>query len=163
LNSQPRIRAATIDDADLIHAMIVGLAEYEHEPDKVKGTPAQVAASLFGPSPVAEALIAEIDGEAAGFALFYKTFSTWECSAGLWLEDLFVWDRYRKDGVGSALLSHLAEITVARGYPRLEWVALDWNTPALNFYAKHGADLMDEWKIHRLTGEGLQALADSAK
>ena len=159
MSNQPRIRAATPDDAEAIHAMIVGLAEYEREPDKVKGTPEQLRASLFGSAAVAEAVIAEIDGEAAGFALFYKTFSTWECAAGLWLEDLYVWDRYRKDGVGSALLRHLAGITVARGYPRLEWVALDWNTPALNFYAKHGADLMDEWKVHRLTGDTLQALA----
>jgi GNAT superfamily N-acetyltransferase len=157
------IRPAVEADAGAIHAMIVGLAEYEREPDKVKGTPAQLTASLFGPSPVAETVIAEIDGEVAGFALFYTTFSSWECSAGLWLEDLYVWDRYRKDGVGSALLRHLAGITVARGYPRLEWVALDWNDPALKFYAKHGAELMDAWKQHRLSGDALQVLANTPK
>jgi GNAT superfamily N-acetyltransferase len=158
------IRPAVTADAETLHAMIVGLAVYEREtPDKVKGTPEQLSDSLFGPSPVAEAVVAEIDGEAAGFALFYKTFSTWECSAGMWLEDLFIWDRYRQDGVGSALLRQVAGIAVSRGYPRLEWVALDWNDPALKFYARHGAELLEEWKPHRLEGAALQALADSAK
>lgn len=159
MSAELRIRSATEADVELIHALIVELAEYEREPDKVTGTPEMLAAALSGERPAAEVVIAELDGEPVAFALFYETFSTWECLPGLWLEDLFVRPEQRRSGVGAALLRHLAGITRSRGYRRLEWVALDWNTPALSFYAKHGAELMDEWKIHRLTGHALATLA----
>jgi len=95
----------------------------------------------------------------AGFALFHSTFSTWESRPGIWLEDLWVPPVHRRSGVGVALLAHLAEITVARGYARLEWAALDWNEPALNFYDKIGARRLDDWILHRLDGAGLARIA----
>ncbi|MDQ6605675.1 MAG: GNAT family N-acetyltransferase [Actinomycetota bacterium] len=139
--------------------MIVRLAEYERAPEKVTGTEQMLGRALFGPAPSAEAVIAEIDGLTVGFALFYSTFSTWECLPGIWLEDLFVPPEHRRAGVGAALLQHLARLAVERGCARLEWTALDWNTPALNFYAKLGADVLAEWKTLRLDGAALAGVA----
>ncbi len=159
-----RIRPARREDVDLIYGWIVELAEYERARDQVNGTPELLEAALFGPAPSAEALVAEARAnggpwEAAGFALFHGTFSTWECRPGLWLEDLYVPPAGRRAGVGGALLAHLARITVARGCTRLEWAALDWNTPALDFYDKLGAGRLDDWKIHRLDGDALCRVA----
>ena len=156
------LRPAREQDVDLIHALIVALAEYEREPDAVVGTPAMLRRWLFGETPAAEAVIAEVDGAAAGFAIFHGTFSTWECAPGIWLEDLFVLPEFRRFGVGGRLLSHLARITVDRGYTRLGWAALAWNEMALGFYRKLGADVLDEWKMHRLSGDALRAVAASA-
>ena len=99
----------------------------------------------------------------AGFAVFHSTFSTWECRPGIWLEDLYIPPAGRRVGVGGALLAHLATITLARGYSRLEWAALDWNTPALDFYDKLGAARLDDWKIHRLDGDSLAQVAGGAR
>ena len=115
--------------------------------------------ALFGERPSAEALIAEIDGEPVGFALYHGTFSTWERRPGIWLEDLYVPPEHRRAGVGLALLSHLAQVTVERGCARLEWAALEWNTPALNFYDKLGATRLHEWRMHRLDGARLERVA----
>ena len=115
--------------------------------------------SLFGPVRCAEALIAELGRERVGFALFHPSFSTWECRPGLWLEDLYVPPRHRRAGVGAALLARLAAITVERGCTRLEWAALDWNTPALTFYEKLGAKRLHDWQMHRLDGAGLERVA----
>jgi GNAT superfamily N-acetyltransferase len=153
------IRPAEPDDVAQIYSMIVELAEYEREPESVKGTPDLLAGALFGPSPPAEALIAEVDGSIAGFALFHGTFSTWECRPGLWLEDLYVRPQGRRAGVGGALLEALAAIAVERGCARLEWAALDWNTLALDFYEKRGAQALPEWVRHRLDGEMLERVA----
>jgi GNAT superfamily N-acetyltransferase len=147
----------------LIFALIHQLAEYERAPDQVTGTPQLLADALFGERPSAEALIAERGGEPVGFALFYVTFSTWECRPGLWLEDLFVPPEHRRAGVGRALLSALAATALERGYTRLEWVALDWNEPALDFYAQLSATRLDEWVIHRLDGPRLSALASGSR
>jgi GNAT superfamily N-acetyltransferase len=167
LSVQVSIRAATRDDVGLIFGWIVELAEYERARDQVTGTPELLEEALFGPSPTAEALIAEVragDGPPApaGFALFHLTFSTWESRPGLWLEDLYIPPAHRRAGVGAALIAELARITVARGYTRLEWAALDWNTPALDFYVKIGAERLDEWKLHRLDGGALARVAGSA-
>jgi GNAT superfamily N-acetyltransferase len=156
---QVRVRAATPDDVPQIYAFIVQLAAYEREPDAVTGTPEMLAEALFGQRPSAEALIAELDGEPAGFAVFHGTFSTWECQPGIWLEDLYVPDRYRKAGVGRALLTDLAALAVRRGCPRLEWHALDWNELALGFYQRLGAERMSAWDLHRLQGEALVRVA----
>ncbi len=145
----------------MIFGLIRALAEYERAPEQVRGNPELLADALFGAHPVAEALIAEQDGQPVGFALFYTTFSTWECRAGLWLEDLFVPPEHRRGGVGRALLAALAATTLERGYARLEWIALDWNEPALDFYAKLSARRLDEWIIHRLDGPRLEAVANS--
>lgn len=154
-----RVRAATPDDVPQIYAFIVQLAAYEREPDAVTGTPEMLAEALFGRRPSAEALIAELDGEPAGFAVFHGTFSTWECQPGIWLEDLYVPDRYRKVGVGRALLTDLAALALQRGCSRLEWHALDWNELALGFYQRLGAERMSAWELHRLQGEALVRVA----
>jgi GNAT superfamily N-acetyltransferase len=152
------IRPAEPADCDLLFSMIVALATYERAPEQVHGSSALLAAALFGPEPSAEALVAEIDSVPAGFALFHGTFSTWECQPGIWLEDLFVPDEHRRAGVGSALLREVARIAVSRGCPRLEWAALNWNTPALRFYDQLEARRLDGWVMHRLEGRALERL-----
>jgi GNAT superfamily N-acetyltransferase len=153
------IRPARPSDTDHLFSLIVALATYERAPDKVAGSASLLAEALFGPEPSAEALVAELDGATAGFAIFYRTFSTWECRPGIWLEDLFVPEERRGTGVGFALLRELATITVDRGYTRLEWAALDWNEPALRFYERLAAQRLDDWIMHRLEGGALQELA----
>jgi GNAT superfamily N-acetyltransferase len=128
----------------------------------VTGTAEQLGEALFGEQPVAEAVIAEVDGEPSGFAVFHGTFSTWECRPGLWLEDLYVPETRRRSGVGFALLSWLARETVSRGCARLEWAALDWNMPALRFYEKLGAERLTDWDMHRLEGAVLEWVAGSS-
>jgi len=156
-------------DVGLIFDWIVELAEYERAREMVRGTHELLEEALFGPRPTAEAVIAETfqddvaSWQPAGFALFHLTFSTWECRPGIWLEDLYVPPAQRRAGVGAALVSHLAKLTLARGYARLEWSALDWNTPALDFYAKIGASRLDEWKVHRLDAAALEAVAAHAE
>ncbi len=157
-----RIRDAAPADVPLLYSMIVALAEYERAPEQVTGTEEMLGRALFGAAPAAEAVIAELDGLPVGFALFYSTFSTWACLPGIWLEDLFVPPEHRRAGVGAALLQHLARVAVERGCPRLEWTALDWNVPALNFYAKLGAEVLAEWDTHRLHGAALEVLASGA-
>jgi GNAT superfamily N-acetyltransferase len=159
-----RIRDAQREDVALIFGWIVELAEYERAPDQVTGNPELLEQALFGPAPSAEAVIADTRADPAawqpaGFALFHSTFSTWESCSGIWLEDLYVPPEHRRSGVGAALLAHLATITVARGCTRLEWAALDWNEPALNFYDKIGAVRLDDWILHRLDGAGLARVA----
>jgi len=153
------VRPALRADIAQIHAFIVELAEYERARDQVIGTPELLADALFGEHPAAEALIGEIVGAPAGFALFQATFSTWECRAGLWLEDLYVSPAHRRAGVGGVLLARLASIALERGCPRLEWNALDWNDPALGFYAGIGAERLSEWELHRLSGDALRRVA----
>jgi GNAT superfamily N-acetyltransferase len=153
------VRDATESDVDFIYALIVGLAEYEHARDQVTGTPEMLRDALFGAVPAAEAVIAERSGVPIGFAVFHATFSTWDCLPGIWLEDIFVLPDERRDGAGEALFRHVARVTVERGYSRYGWVALDWNTPALRFYEKLGAQVLDDWKLHRLSGEGLRRAA----
>jgi len=167
LRTQVRIREAQPDDVGLIFGWIVELAEYERAPEQVTGTPELLEEALFGERPSAEGLIAETRADAepwepAGFAMFHCTFSTWECRPGIWLEDLYVPPAQRRAGVGGALLSHLARITVQRGYTRLQWAALDWNQLALEFYDKIGAARLHEWKIHRLDGDALARVAGRA-
>jgi GNAT superfamily N-acetyltransferase len=154
-----RIRDAEPDDVGLIFSLIAELAEYERAPEKVTGTVELLSEALFGSRPSAEAVIAEIDGQPAGFALFYRTFSTWECRPGIWLEDLYVRETRRRSGVGAALLAHLAALTIERGATRLEWTVLSWNDPALDFYAKLGAERMHEWRTHRFDDEMLTRVA----
>jgi GNAT superfamily N-acetyltransferase len=161
LSVELSVRDARSEDVALIFGWVLELAEYEQGRDQVAATAELLEAGLFGTAPSAEALIAEMRSdtdapwEPAGFALFYRTFSTWEGRPGIWLEDLYVPPAHRRYGVGGALLSHLASIAVARGFTRLEWAALDWNEPALSFYAKIGAARLDEWVLHRLDGAAL--------
>lgn len=154
------LRRAVEADLDTIIAFIHGLAEYEREPQAVQLDREEVRSHLFGPSPAAEVILAETDaGEAAGFALFFQNFSTWTGKAGLYLEDLFVKPEMRRNGFGKALLVELARTCVERGYGRFEWSVLDWNEPAITFYRALGAVAMDEWTVHRITGDALRRLA----
>jgi GNAT superfamily N-acetyltransferase len=156
------VRPAQETDVDLIYSLIRALAEYERAPDQVVGTPEQLRRWLFGDRPAAEALIGEVNGQPAGFALFHGTFSTWECQPGLWLEDLFVLPEFRRYGLGDRLLASVARVAVDRGYTRVGWTALDWNEMALSFYRKIGATVLDEWTNHRLSGAMLRAVAARA-
>jgi GNAT superfamily N-acetyltransferase len=152
------IRPAGPDDADAIHELIVALAVFEREPDAVQATPASLRAQLAAERPPFECLLAEEDGRAVGFALFFPTYSTWEGRPGLYLEDLFVREEARGVGVGKALLAACARLAVERGYGRLELAALDWNTPAIGFYASLGGRAMDDWTVFRFDGEALARL-----
>jgi len=160
LGSGPVIRAARPGDEALLLELIGELAEYEHLSDLMRATPELIGEALFGERPAAEALIAEVDGETAGYALFFATFSTFLAIQGVWLEDLFVRPSHRGGGVGAALLAAVAARTRERGGERLEWSALDWNELALGFYRRIGAEQMNEWITHRLTGAELVALAE---
>jgi GNAT superfamily N-acetyltransferase len=163
LPSPITIRPAEPADVGLIFSLIVELAEYERSREQVTGSPELLALALFGPDRSAEALVAELDSRPVGFALFHGSFSTWECRAGLWLEDLYVPPEHRRSGVGVALLAEVAAIAVDRGCARLEWAALDWNTPALDFYEKLGAERLGEWVMHRLDGEALARVAAGSR
>ncbi len=153
------VRAATSADVELVSALIHELAEYEKLAHACRATPAALAEHLFGARRSAECLIGSLDGEALGFALFFTSFSTFECKPGIWLEDLFVRPRARGRGLGKALFVELARIAVARDAGRLDWVVLDWNEPARRFYAALGARPMDEWTQQRLEAEALARLA----
>ena len=125
------------------------------------GTPAALAASLFGPRPACEAVLAEAGGRAVGFALYFTTFSTFLCKPGLYLEDVFVEPAHRGSGIGKALLRHLAGVCVERGYGRFEWRVLDWNEPSIRFYKSLGAAVMPEWHLVRMTEPEFTAFAQA--
>jgi len=154
------IRVATPDDVPAIGRMIRELAEFEREPDAVKATPEMLHDALFGPDAVASALLALDDaGEAVGFALWYRSFSTWEGVPGLYLEDLYVAESQRGSGLGTKLLSALARIVVHRGWTRLEWSVLRWNSEAIAFYDSLTARPLDDWLTYRLENETLRSVA----
>jgi GNAT superfamily N-acetyltransferase len=153
------IRPATPDDVPAILQLIKELAEDERAPWAVEATEELLHSSLFGREPRVYVHIAEQDGEAVGFALWFLNFSTWLGRHGIYLEDLYVRPQHRGHGHGLALLAELARICVERGYGRLEWWVLDWNEPAVGFYRSIGALPMDEWTVQRLTGDALAALA----
>ena len=153
------IRPATADFVPLIRQLIVELAEYERMRDAAVATDAQLREQLFGAQPAAEVLIGEVDGQPAGFALFFHNFSTFLGRRGLYLEDLFVRPQFRGAGLGKHLMASLARLAVQRGCGRFEWSVLDWNTPSIGFYRSIGAVGMDEWTVQRLEGDALHALA----
>jgi GNAT superfamily N-acetyltransferase len=156
------VREARPDDVRVLLELFRELAVYEHLEDQLHADEERLDRALFGTPPAAEALIAEVDGEAVGYAVFHSTFSTFLAIQGIWLEDLFVRPSQRKGGVGRALLAAVAAVLRARGGERLEWAALDWNELALGFYRGLGAERMDEWVTHRLVGEPLERLAQEA-
>jgi GNAT superfamily N-acetyltransferase len=153
------IRPALREDTGRILAFIRELAEYERLTHEAVADETGLAAQLFGPTPRAEVLIAEVDGEAAGFALFFHNFSTFVGKPGLYLEDLFVRPAFRGLGLGKRLMMRLAKIALERDCGRFEWSVLDWNTPAIDFYRALGAIGMDEWTVQRVAGDALRALA----
>ncbi|GAA4864112.1 GNAT family N-acetyltransferase [Kitasatospora terrestris] len=154
------IRTATVTDVPVIRSMIRELADYEKALTEAKATEEQLREALFGENPAVFGLIAEDDasGEPVGFALWFRNFSTWKGTHGIYLEDLYVRPGARGGGHGKALLTELARIAVERGYARMEWSVLDWNEPSINFYKSLGAVGMDEWTTFRLTGEALTEL-----
>jgi len=154
------IRPATVADAALVLAFIRDLAEYERLPHEVVATEELLRETLFGPAPGAEVLLAELDGEPAGFALFFHNFSTFLGRRGLYLEDLLVRPAARGRGVGRALLARLAAIARERECGRFEWSVLDWNESAIGFYRALGAVPMEDWTVYRVTGAALDRLAD---
>lgn len=156
------IRPATRHDVPLLLELIGELADYERLRHEVVLDAALLERHLFGERPAAEAVLAEIGGEAVGYALFFPTFSTFLGRPGIWLEDVFVRPARRGAGVGGALLAHVAGVAVARECGRLEWSALDWNEPALAFYRGLGARRMGEWQLHRLDDAALAAVAARA-
>jgi GNAT superfamily N-acetyltransferase len=160
------IRRALVEDCATILAFIRELADYERLAHEVVATEAGLAATLFGARPAAEVLIAShaaVDGGApVGFALFFTTYSTFLAKPCLYLEDLFVRPHARGHGIGRALMAACARIAVDRDYGRFDWSVLDWNAPALGFYAVLGAAPMTEWTVHRLTGEPLARLASAS-
>ena len=153
------IRFAAVADVALVLRLIRGLAAYERLADEAVVTEADVRRSLFGEQPQAEVLIAEIDGDPAGFALFFHNYSTFLGRRGLYLEDLFVLPSHRGRGIGRALMARLARLATERACGRFEWWVLDWNQSAIRFYESLGARAMSEWTVYRLTGEPLERLA----
>ena len=151
------IEAAAEKDVPLLLRLIKDLAVYEKLP--LVTTEEILRDSLFRRR-AAETFIAYADNEPAGYAMFFQTFSTFLGVPGMYLEDIFVEPRFRRLGIGKLLLTYLAQIAVERGYGRVDWTVLDWNTPAIDFYKGLGAKLMDDWKLCRLTGEPLRKLAE---
>jgi GNAT superfamily N-acetyltransferase len=159
LTESVRIRAAERRDVPRLFSLIVELATYERAAEHVVGSEQLLELALFGPDPAAEAVIGEIDGAVVGFALFYRTFSTWLCRPGLWLEDLYVSPQHRRAGLGRALLGHVAGVALERDCGRLEWAVLNWNEAALRFYESLGSMWLEEWQTLRLDGEALRSVA----
>jgi GNAT superfamily N-acetyltransferase len=153
------IRAATPQDVPLILTFIRELATYEKLAHEVVATEGDMHDALFGARPVIETVIASLDREPVGYALFFSSFSTFLGKPGLYLEDLYVRPAARGSGVGRKVLEYLARLTVERGWGRLEWSVLDWNEPSIAFYKRMGAKAMDEWTVFRLTGKNLESLA----
>lgn len=157
------IRPTTPSDVPVILALIRELAAYENLTHACVATESLLREHLFGSDRVAEALVAETDGTVVGYAIFFKTFSTFLARPGIYLEDIYVQPAHRGQGFGKALLRHLAQLAISRGYGRIEWSVLDWNTPSIEFYKSLGALPLDEWTMFRLTGAALQKFAESAR
>jgi len=157
--TQFSIRPATPADVPQIQAMIIELAVFEKLEHMVVATEALLHEGLFGAQPACEAIVGEDNGEVVSFALFFHNFSTFLTKKGLYLEDLYVRQSQRGKGFGTLMLQRLAQLALERGCGRFEWSVLDWNTPAIDFYKAMGADVMPDWRICRVTGDSLTALA----
>jgi GNAT superfamily N-acetyltransferase len=153
------IREATAADVAQILEFIRALAAFERAPDAVTATEEGLIRDGFGPNPYYRCLIADYDGQPAGFAFYFFNYSTWVGRPGIYLEDLFVLPEFRRLGIGRELLRQIAAIAVETGCQRLQWQVLDWNTPAIDFYRAIGGEFMDEWRTVRLNGEALERLA----
>lgn len=160
--AEVEIRRAVEADLPVILSLIRALAEYEKAADgAVDATEAKLRECLFGPRPAIECLIASCNGQAAGFALFFHNFSSWHANRGMYLEDLFVQPEMRRRGIGKALLREVCRIAEERGCSRLEWLVIDWNQPAIDFYQSLGAIALAEWTTFRLGAAAIKALAKS--
>ena len=157
------VRRIRPDDVPAVVALVRELADYEEALHEVRLSEDQLHACLFDPSPALFGHVAERDGEVVGTALWFLNFSTWRGTHGIHLEDLYVQPAHRGSGLGRELLRSLAELCVQRGYSRLEWSVLDWNTPSIDFYRSAGAVPMDGWSVFRLTDDALTAFAAAAR
>ena len=157
------VRPIRPDDVPVVVGLVRELAEYEKAPDEARMTEDQLSAALFGDSPQLFGHVAVACGQVVGTALWFLTFSTWRGTHGIHLEDLYVQPQHRGSGLGRELLRTLADVCVQRGYSRLEWSVLDWNTPSIEFYAAAGAVAMDEWTVFRLTDDALTAFAAATR
>jgi GNAT superfamily N-acetyltransferase len=153
------VRPVRPGDVPALVGLVRELAEYEQALDEVRLTEQQLTASLFGEAPALFGHVAEVDGEVVGLALWFLNFSTWRGTHGIYLEDLYVRPGHRGAGLGRELLRTLAAVCAERGYSRLEWSVLDWNTPSIEFYKAAGAVPMDEWTVFRLTDDALRDFA----
>ncbi|HUO11013.1 MAG TPA: GNAT family N-acetyltransferase [Phycisphaerae bacterium] len=153
------IRPARESDVPAILSLIRELAEYEKLTHACVASTEHFIQHLFGPNPAAEAMVAEVDGRTIGYAIWFRTFSTFLGRPGIYLEDVYVQPAHRGKGIGKAFLKHLARLAVERNYGRIEWSVLTWNEPSIGFYKSLGAQPLDEWKMMRLTGEELKAFA----
>jgi GNAT superfamily N-acetyltransferase len=158
MQTDERIRRARPDDVPAIVELVYGLAEYERASDECHLTASQLHTALFGDKPAVFCHVAEHEGEVAGCAIWFLSFSTWRGVHGIYLEDLYVRPTARGAGHGKALLTELARICVEHGYERLEWSVLNWNTPSIAFYEALGARPQDEWTVYRLTDGALAQL-----
>ncbi|HEX2548894.1 MAG TPA: GNAT family N-acetyltransferase, partial [Gammaproteobacteria bacterium] len=154
------IKKATVSDVPLILSFIKELAEYEKLPHEVVATEEILQESLFGTASNAEVILGYLDNKPVAFAIFFYNFSSFLGKRGIYLEDLYVKENLRGNGLGQKMLQHVAKIAVDKNCGRLEWSVLDWNTPAINFYQRMGAKAMDEWTVNRVTGPALNQLAN---
>ena len=152
------LRAAELRDVAPIVQLIRELAEFERLEHLLQVSAERLRPHLFGERPVAEAMVAEVDSEVIAFALYFTNFSTFLAQPGLYLEDLYVRPAHRGSGIGEAMLRRLAALAVERNYGRFEWSVLDWNSNAIRFYQRMGAELLTDWRICRVTGPALAAL-----
>jgi GNAT superfamily N-acetyltransferase len=157
------IRPATIHDVPLLTALIHELAEFDRLADEASVIEEDIARDGFGPAPKFRAVIAEWDGQVAGYAIFFEFYSSFQGRAGLFLDDLYVRPQFRQQGIGKLLLSHVAALAWKESYFCLRWEVLDWNAPAIDFYRSIGASFMDEWKSAVLIGDALETVAKNAK
>ncbi len=155
------VRPIRADDVPAVVGLVRELAEYEKALDEVRLTEEQLTAVLFGDSPALFGHVAVVDNEVVGVALWFLNFSTWRGTHGIYLEDLYVQPQHRGSGLGKELLGTLAAVCVERGYSRLEWAVLDWNTPSIEFYRAAGAVPMDGWTVFRLTDDALTGFAEN--
>ena len=153
------VRPIRPDDVPAVVGLVRELAEYEKAAHEVRLTEEQLHDRLFGEAPALFGHVAEVDRQVVGMALWFLNFSTWRGTHGIYLEDLYVQPGHRGTGLGKELLRTLAAVCVERGYSRLEWSVLDWNTPSIEFYERAGAVAMDEWTVFRLTDDALTAFA----
>jgi len=156
------IRPATPQDARLILDFVHDLAEYERAPEQAIATEADILRDGFGANPKFKCVIAEWDGQPAGFAFYFYNYSTWQGRPGLYLEDLFVRPQFRGKGIGKALLIYLAQVAVRENCGRFQWQVLDWNQPAIDFYESLGAKKLSEWITMRVEGEDIERLANQS-
>jgi GNAT superfamily N-acetyltransferase len=162
-SSSITLRMATVVDVPVILRCIRGLAEYERLAHECLASEELLRGSLFGESPAAQVVLAMSDDEPAGFALWFRSYSTFLARPGIYLEDLFVFPGFRGRGIGRRLLEHLAQVAVSKGYGRLEWAVLDWNVDAIGFYESLGAVPMSDWTTYRVTGPALAALGGAPR